>query len=108
MKIKLRERDIQKQIIDWLTFKRIFFYRNNTGAMKKGKDFVRFGVRGAPDIVCIINGHYLGVEVKGEGKCMSDDQLAFAVAVQEAGGLYVCVHSLDELIPPINNLQKWD
>jgi hypothetical protein len=32
---KLRERDLQRQILDWLLVHHVFHYRNNVGAMPK-------------------------------------------------------------------------
>ena len=100
--MKLSERDIQKQIMDWLKLKRIFHYRQNSGAQLasyKGKQrFFRFGYKGAPDIVCVINGQYVGLEVKTSAHEQSLAQVEFGVELERAGGKYFVVHSLDEAI----------
>ena len=48
----------QRQIMDYLSLKDIFHYRNNSGALgaeHKGKKwFVRFGALGSPDIICVM------------------------------------------------------
>ena len=62
--IRPRERDIQRQILDWLRLKRIFHYRQNVGAQKIGTRYVRYGVPGLPDIVVVKDGVYIGLEVK--------------------------------------------
>jgi hypothetical protein len=64
--MKEKESDVRKAIIEHLGYKRVFFYRNNSGAMAgeyKGKKwFMRFGPVGSPDIVCVVNGQYVGIE----------------------------------------------
>ena len=99
------EKDLQKLILDWLTAKRIFNYRNNSGAMvseyKGKKRFMRFGANGSPDIVCVIDGQYVGIEVKGEKGKQSDSQKVFQVLLENAGGKYVLVYTLEDLIENI-------
>ena len=96
------EKDIQRQIIDWLNWKKIFFYRNNSGAMiseyKGKKRFMRFGVTGSPDIVCVIKGQYVGIEVKNAVGRLTEGQEAFGKALEQAGGRYLVVRSLDEVM----------
>jgi hypothetical protein len=61
----VKESEIQRQILDYLALKRIFNYRQNSGAFHNGKGgFYRFGALGAPDIVCVIAGQYVRIEVK--------------------------------------------
>jgi hypothetical protein len=91
------EHDIQTAICEWLTLRRIFFYRQNAGGMKKGKHFVRFAVKGAPDIVCVIKGCYIGIEVKRPGGKQTPDQAAFQDQLILAGGNYVLAESLEDV-----------
>lgn len=99
---EIRERDILRQILDWLKLHRIFHYRQNTGMMlreSRGKTrAVRFGAKGAPDIVCVANGRYIGLEVKRPGENLSEDQIAFCHALVHAGGWYLWVTKLDTVI----------
>lgn len=96
--IKQSESDIQKAILDYLCARRIFHYRNNTGAakMQNGR-FVSFGIKGAPDIVCVHKGKYIGIEVKSEKGKQSDEQKAFQKALEFAGGIYILARSLDDV-----------
>ena len=65
-KIKTKEREVLKSCLDWLTYKKIFHHRNNTGAFtNEAGHFFRFGASGSPDIVCVVNGRYIGIECKG-------------------------------------------
>lgn len=98
----MKESDIQRQITDWLTLHRYFWYRQNSGAMAgshKGKRwFVRFAKPGAPDIVCVINGIYVGIEVKNERGEQSQAQVDFEHELRRAGGIYVLARSLNDVI----------
>jgi hypothetical protein len=70
-----KEADVQRATLDYLTLKGIFHYRNNSGAFVDAqKHFYRFGVLGSPDIVCVVKGQYVGIEVKGSKGKQSDNQ----------------------------------
>jgi hypothetical protein len=95
----MKESDIQRQILDYLTLKRIFHYRNNSGAFKdKAGHFYRFGALGSPDIICIIAGQYVGIEVKALRGRQSEHQMEFQRKLEDAGGRYVLAYSLDDVI----------
>jgi hypothetical protein len=94
---ELTEHDIQGQILEYLSLKRVFHYRQNSGGFKKGTHFVKFGAPGAPDIVCVIGGIYVGIEVKGYRGEQSRRQKDFQSSLEHAGGRYYLVRSLDEL-----------
>ena len=95
------EADIQRTILDYLALRGIFHYRNNSGAMvseyKGRKRFMRFGAAGSPDIVCVIGGRYVGIEVKRPGGKQSDDQKEFQARLEAAGGRYLVVHSVEQI-----------
>jgi hypothetical protein len=89
-KPKSKESDLQRQILDYLALKRIFAYRNNTGAFSNGHGgFYRFGAIGSPVITCVIAGQYVGIEVKRPGGKQSDHQKEFQANLEAAGGKYV-------------------
>ena len=95
------EHDIQGQILEWLSLHRIFHYRNNTGAVKaswNGKErFVRYGVKGAPDIIAVSKGRYIGIEVKRESKELSEAQVEFMDGLEEAGATYILAYCLEDV-----------
>lgn len=101
-KILVKEHDIQKLILEYLTLKRIFHYRNNSGMVfseYKGKTRAfRVGVVGGPDIVCVINGQYVGIEVKGTNGKQSENQKEFQARLEKSGGKYILTDSLEKLI----------
>lgn len=92
-----KEADIQRTILDWLAAKRIFHYRQNTGAVKTEDRFFRFGTPGAPDIVAVIGGRYVGIEVKRRGGMQTPGQREFEGRLNTAGGLYVLARSLEDV-----------
>lgn len=98
----MRESETQKAILQYLEAKRIFHYRQNTGAFKTASGgFYHFGTPGATDIVCVIKGQYVGIEVKAKGGKQSPNQKLFQKALEENGGKYLLVYSIDELMKQI-------
>jgi len=95
----MKESDIQKVIIEYLKIKRIFHYRQNSGAfMTKSGGFMRASsVNGLPDIVAIKDGRYIGIEVKTPKGKQSDAQKDIEREVTKAGGFYFIVRSLEDV-----------
>jgi len=57
-----KESYVQRQILEYLALKRIFHYRNNSSAFKRDDGhFYRFGAKSSPDIICIVDGRYVGM-----------------------------------------------
>jgi len=94
----LLEKEIQKLILDYLKAKKIFHWRNNTGAFKRDNHFYRFGDNGSPDIFLVIKGQIYGVEVKNEKGKQSEYQKEWQEEFEKAGGVYLLVRSLEELL----------
>jgi hypothetical protein len=98
----MKESEVQRSILQYLAIKKVFHYRNNSGAIVstyKGKErFMRFGALGSPDIICIIKGRFVGIEVKRPGGKQNPNQLQFQKDLEKAGGLYVLAYSLDDVI----------
>lgn len=90
---------VQNAVIEYLTYKRYFFWRNNTGALKtEYGGFVRFGTVGSPDIFVVRGGEIIGLEIKApKGGKQSDAQKAFEEGFTRAGGRYYLVTSVDQL-----------
>lgn len=102
IKIRIKETDLQRSIIEYLTTKRIFWYRNNTGAVRMGEGgsgrFLRFGSIGSPDIVAVHEGLYIGIEVKGSDGKQSYEQKGFQEKLEIAGGIYILAYSMEDVI----------
>lgn len=95
------EAQIQQAIMEYLTAKRIFFWRNNTGVARMGQNggrFVRFGVVGSPDIFALHGGRIYGIEVKAPKGKVSEAQQKFGEKIESAGGTYIVARSVDEVM----------
>lgn len=88
-----------KACLGWLQYQRVMAWKNNTGATSTaGGGFVRYGLPGSPDIIGVLpGGKFIGIEVKTGAGRLSELQAAFRIAVENAGGVYLVVRSLDDL-----------
>lgn len=94
----MKEKDVQKAILDYLGYKKIFHYRNNSGAFKTERGgFYRFGATGSPDIVCCVRGRYVGIECKAPKGRQSPNQKIFQENLEKAGGLYILAKSIEDV-----------
>lgn len=94
----MKESEVQRQILDYLALERIFHYRNNSGAfVDSDKHFYRFGTLGSPGIICVIDGQFVGIEVKAPKGKQSDHQKEFQRRLEEVGGRYFIAHSLEDV-----------
>ncbi|HEY2471042.1 MAG TPA: VRR-NUC domain-containing protein [Terracidiphilus sp.] len=98
-KLQEKESEVQRAILDYLELKGIFHYRNNSGAFKREDGHLyRFGALGSPDIVCVIKGQYVGIEVKGTDGKQSDHQKKFQRQLEAMGGKYILAYSINAVI----------
>lgn len=101
----MKESDLVKSCLELLAIKKIFHYRQNSGALKTDRGgFVRFGIIGAPDIIAVISGRYIGIECKASKYYkQSLNQKEFQEYLEESGGLYWLIRNIDELIDKLKN-----
>jgi len=103
----LSETDLVTTILGLLRLERgTYAWRNNTGAIKRGARFVRFGEVGAPDIMAIVEGTFVGLECKAEAGRLSPEQRAWGARCQEAGGRYNVVRSVAEAREAIREARR--
>lgn len=99
MRSQAPEKAVVKECLDWLHLNGIFAYRQNTGAAEYiggngRKRFVRFGEKGASDIIGILpGGRFLAVECKAENGRLSEYQIEYLANVRRMGGLAVVAKS---------------
>jgi len=89
-KIKISENDVKKQVKQYLSLKGYFHFHilQGLGAYK-----------GIPDIIAIKNNRVLFLEIKKPvGWKQSDYQKQFQADIEEHGGEYYLVKSLDDLV----------
>jgi hypothetical protein len=103
-----KESAIQGEVMAWLAMQDFVFWRNNTGAAHNtytrkngsiGSSFIRYGVRGLPDILAIEpgTGRLIGIEVKRPGMYQTHEQEEWQTRFEDAGALYLVVRSADDL-----------
>ena len=93
------EKSTQAAVMQYLDIRGIFHYRNNSGAMRAAHGgYIRFGAKGSPDIVAVLKGQYIGLEIKDIKGKQSDSQKEFQTALENAGGVYMLVRDVDEVI----------
>lgn len=86
--------------LDFLQIKKIFAWRNNTGAVKAGKNrFIRFGHVGSADIIGVCpDGRILCIECKRpKGGRLSEPQKEFLDCINRNGGIGIVVNSIESL-----------
>lgn len=98
---KATEAQIQRGILDYLGYRNIFHWRNNTGsfvAEYKGKTrYVNFGAKGSPDIFALVDGELFGIEVKRDKGIQNINQKEYEVEFVRNGGFYILARSIDDV-----------
>lgn len=95
---KVSEAAIQNTILQYLQIKKIFHYRQNQSAVKVDNRFLRStSINGLPDIICIVDGIYIGLEVKTKTGRLNENQVNTHRRIIGAGGLVYVVRSLDDV-----------
>lgn len=108
-KIRIPEKDIQRSILNYLEKRGVFAWRNNTGALvmpetrSHQRRFIKYGMPGSPDIIAVIEGYFVGLEVKDHTGKQNENQLAFQARLFRAGGIYFVVHTMDEAIEAVED-----
>ena len=98
------EGDIQKSILNYLK-KRIFVWRNNSGVTVIQHRFIRFGAKGAPDIIGMLpSGRFLGIEVKKPGGAVRPEQREFLDQINKNNGLAFIAYNLQDVKSALSGL----
>lgn len=108
------EQIIQKQVMEYLKLKRIWFRRFNTG--RRGG--VQYGSVGMGDILCTFPKHFvcanydtshdiclLWLEIKTPKGQQSLDQIKFMDEVREEGHYYAVIRSIEDLEAVLKEIQ---
>lgn len=106
----MKEKYIQRRIIDYLTLRGYFIWRNNTGAVRykppRGRArFVRYGLPGSSDIIGVTkDGRFLAIEVKTPEtvKNVSPAQKKFIARIRENGGVAFVASSIEDVALQLN------
>lgn len=98
-----KESSIVSAICEYLEIKHHFFWRQNTGGMYSSKGgfyrkLPKHSLKGVPDIIAVINGRFVGLEVKRPSGRQSPGQKEFQEKVTKAGGSYHIVRSIYDVM----------
>lgn len=97
----MAERDVIRAVLDYLAWKKVLAWRNQSGIIfisRNGKNYaVRQGVNGVPDIVALQNGKVYGLECKDAKGKQSDEQKQFQKRWEQQGGLYAIIRSVEDV-----------
>jgi len=94
------EVEIQRTICDYLFAKGYLFWRsNNTPIFTEGKfrALPKYTPRGLSDIIVVLKGQIVCIEVKRQGTKQTDDQKFFEDRMIMHGGRYFVARSLDDV-----------
>ena len=100
-----KEREIQKSILDWLRYKKIFCWKNSSVGIYKAKTgkYIPIGMKGISDILGIIQrgkdggGIFLAIEVKREGCYATENQLKFIDEINKKGGIAFIARNIEDV-----------
>ncbi len=102
----VKEAEVLRACMDVLEVHPIvnLWWRQNSGAQRIGNRFIKFGFRGASDLMGVLsNGRFLAVEVKAPGNKPTTEQAGFLGNVTAAGGLAMWVTSADRLADTLDH-----
>lgn len=103
MSENVKETPIQRSILDGLLWMGLLAWRNQRipTPIRRGRQIV--GLRkadphtvGMPDILCVIKGHLIGLEVKTDKGKQEPDQIEWQAKLERAGGTYAVVRSWED------------
>lgn len=98
-----KETDIQRTICDYLQLKNYFFWRTNTTPIydptrKAFRAMPKYALKGVPDIILVLDGVFVGLEVKTRSGRQSEQQKEFEKKLKNSGGKYYVVRSVEDVI----------
>jgi len=92
------------KVVKKLTEAGIFFWRQNNlpifdPKLNNGYGAYRShsGMKGVPDIICIIDGQFVGIEIKAGKDRISPDQVLFKKRCERNGGKYMVVRKPEDV-----------
>lgn len=96
----IREKNIEDQIKKYLSsHKDIFYYKVFGSGLQ---------LKGIPDIICSVNGYFVGFEIKRPKGKPQISQILCGFRIIESGGIYVIVDNLDIIKKIIDLLKNKD
>ena len=103
-KIPMSETALVAAILELLTIRRVYAYRQNQGALRVPREgrkdrVIRFATaEGISDVIGIYRGRYLAIEAKVHPNLPTVEQVLFLETVRKEGGVAVLAYSTDDVI----------
>lgn len=96
----MRESEIQKSIIQYLSYRKDTYYvRVGSGGIKTADGrYFKSGKKGCPDILICYKGRFIGLEVKNEKGKQSEFQETAKKEIEKVGGKYYIVKDIDDVV----------
>ncbi len=103
MRLEVKEKDIERLILDWLLYlPGCFAWKNQTGGYfdaKKGyfrRQTNPYAIKGVPDILGVYKGRPIAIEVKSKLGRISPEQKLFIAKFVVHGGIAGVCRSLED------------
>jgi len=97
------ESELQKDILQWLWYNKIYSWRNNSGAYKTdGGRWIKYGRVGSADIIGVLEGgQFLAIECKSEKGKLTEHQKLFLANIKANGGVAFVARSIQDVVDNI-------
>lgn len=92
----MKESKLQDKCIEYLKSQGIY-HINIFGSGRTAK--------GAPDLICCINGRFVAFELKVEDNEMQPDQVIHKRRIERNGGIHYCTRTLEEFISKVEGIK---
>lgn len=110
---KVSEAEVMRVVARYLEARRVFFWRNNSGAYRDQDRFIKYGFKGSPDFLAVFPGDKNGqgkgklwcIEAKAPKGRLSDGQIAFLRGARHAGAVVSVAEGIDDVDL---QLSRWD
>lgn len=101
----MKEKDIQRQISNYLQYRGwVVLKFNNAGIMKENGSYIPPRQKGISDLICCDpQGCFVAIEVKRPGNTLSTYQAVFLDQVRKSGGKTIVAYSLDDVMKELEN-----
>lgn len=100
----MKEQEIQKQCLDYLSENGFFAWKNHVQGMRVSGAIIRNPAAGSADIFAIKQGRFYCIEVKTPKGKLSQNQYIWLQKAHKYGAISIVVKSLDDLIYCLNKI----
>ena len=112
MESKLKEKDLENLVLDYLNRSGVFAFKVNTVGVWDSKQNIyrslsKFVLKGTSDILGVLpNGRFLAIEMKTKTGVASKEQTAFINRVNKSGGLAFIARGIPDVKEKLDGLDR--